>query len=630
MYSCISPGSLGLSWPYEPYFEAVKNLGINALDFALSPEDDFAAIKRELETHDLRFASQFLPAKPWHASDAEFDAWLKAEGRQLVVNSVELGCLRFGVYIVPGSDSLDYGENFSWHVNRLSRLAALVGEFGATLSLEYVAPKTSREKFRYPFIWNLQQTLDLCEATGQNVGAVLDSWHWHASLGTIQEICNLPGERIGIVHINDAPAGIPIEQLMDLERRLPTATNVIDIGAFLEAVRATGYNGPIIPEPFDATLHNLDAAEVLECTADSINAAFAAVPHPRLPEKMRVLVLGGNDAKVSTTAMPHPVGNQVVIKMHAAMICGSNVSHFLADKETVNGGHEGAGEVVAVAHSTRLKVGDRVALAPLNACGYCRHCLRGDVILCDNRPSFAGNFAEYTRVADNMCIPLPDDIDYEKGSLLGCGLGPAYGALTALGVRAFDKVLITGLGPVGLGATALATFLGADVAVVDPEPYRQKIAAELGASCVLDPIQDGYELSLREYFGAAGVLKAIECSGRGEVQRQLIDIAGKGAHICFIGENQKTIAVSPSNDFIRKGLRLQGIWHMNMNDAPQIIEFLRRAPEKTDLLVTHRFAMHECRQAFETFVSRQAVKVVINPAQERATSPEEECLSILN
>lgn len=613
MYPCLSLGSLKLPAPHAQYFGTVKSFGIKYLDLPIRPETDLSVLKCELARHDLRIASQFLPAKPWRAGEDEWNAWRCGEGRWIVEQSVELGCRRFGAYIEPGSDSLSYRENFSWHANRLRELAGLLEEFGATLSLEYIAPKTSRERFRYPFIWNLQQTLELCEATASNVGVVLDSWHWHASLGTPRDIASIPAGRIGIVHINDAPDGVPVEQLMDLERRLPVATGVIDMGAFMQELSKKGYDGPVIPEPFDASLEGLESQGVIKRAADSIAAAFKVAPHSRVPDEMQVLVMGNNKTGTVTLPVPRPVGNQVVVKLHATMICGSNLLNFLGQEEKINGGHEGAGEVVAVAHSTRLKVGARVALAPLTSCGHCSHCLRGETIFCDHRPAYPGTFAQYALVSDSVCIPLPDDVDYEKGSLLGCGLGPAYAALKALNIRAFDKLLITGLGPVGLGATALATYLNADVAVVDPEPYRRDIASRLGAQCVLDPTHEGYREQLSDFFGASGVHRAIECSGNAQVERQVLDVAGKGAHIAFIGENKGTIEVSPSNDFLRKGLKVCGIWHMNMNDTDDLIEFLRRAGEKADLLITHRYSMRDCQQAFEAFASRQAVKVVIRP-----------------
>jgi threonine dehydrogenase-like Zn-dependent dehydrogenase len=109
------------------------------------------------------------------------------------------------------------------------------------------------------------------------------------------------------------------------------------------------------------------------------------------------------------------------------------------------------------------------------------------------------------------------------------------------------------------------------------------------------------------------VLKAVECSGREVAERLLIDLARVRAAIAFVGENQGTIPVSPSRDFIRKGLTVHGVWHMNVQDAPDLLEFLRRAPAKADLLVSHTFGFDRVQEAFDTFASGKSAKVILLP-----------------
>jgi threonine dehydrogenase-like Zn-dependent dehydrogenase len=269
---------------------------------------------------------------------------------------------------------------------------------------------------------------------------------------------------------------------------------------------------------------------------------------------------------------------------------------------------------VAVAQSNILHVGDRVALAPLNACGRCDACLRGDVIFCMQRPPVHGNFAEYTRVADINCTRIPDDLDYEHASLMGCALGPAFEALKRLAVKAADTVVVSGLGPVGLGAVALASWRGARVVGLDPEAYRRDLALTLGADQALDPtLSESRELILAA-SGGQGISRAVECSGQPSAERLLIDLAVTRAAIAFVGENPDTIPVSPSGDMIRKGLTLLGCWHMNVLDAPELITFLRRHPRRADRMISHRFGFDRVQEAFETFASRRAAKVLLLPS----------------
>ena len=278
---------------------------------------------------------------------------------------------------------------------------------------------------------------------------------------------------------------------------------------------------------------------------------------------MKAVATGRSKAWLVDLPVPRPEGHQVIVKIHTSPICGSNMSAFLGDGEWINVGHEGSGEVVAVAQSNPLHAGDRVSLAPLNSCGECGFCRSGEGIFCQNRPQIHGNFAQYTKVSDILCTVLPDDIDYDRGSLLGCCLGPAYSAIKKLALNATDTIVVAGLGPVGLGAVALSAYFGAQVIALDPEPYRRDLATRLGVQFVFDPIESDIHQNLTTATHGRGVLKAIECSGKPESQRLLIDEAAVHACIALVGENQNAIPVSPSKDFIRKWLTVFSCWHMN-------------------------------------------------------------------
>jgi threonine dehydrogenase-like Zn-dependent dehydrogenase len=388
---------------------------------------------------------------------------------------------------------------------------------------------------------------------------------------------------------------------------------VQDIGGFLNALRSIGYDGPVVPEPFDANLKKLPPEEAVELTGQAMRRIWSMPAATPLPGTMQVIATGGRKAWLVEQPVPTPQGHEVIVKVYASPICGSNLGGFLKEGTVINDGHEGAGEVVAVAQSNLLKVGDRVALAPLNACGRCEHCRRGDAIYCTHRPTIYGAFAQFIRVADVLCIPIPPDLDYARASLLGCCLGPAYQAIKRLNVRAFDTVVITGLGPVGLGALALCSFLGAKALALDTVPYRLELARQMGAAVALQADAPDLAAQLRVAVGEPGLLRAIECSGQERALRLLIDSAGVGAQIAMIGENHDPVPIRPSEDFIRKGLTLTGCWHMNVNDAPDLIRFLQRRPELADKLISHRFGLGGVQQAFDTFASRQSAKVVVMP-----------------
>jgi threonine dehydrogenase-like Zn-dependent dehydrogenase len=541
-------------------------------------------------------------------------------------------------WILSFSDDLPWKENFRFHARRLEPVARILGEHGCRLGLEFLGPKTLREGHRYSFIHTMEQMLDLCDAVGPNCGLLLDAWHWYTSLGTVEELLNLDNQQVVYVHINDAPAGIPMEQHLDNNRRLPGETGVIDLAGFLGALRHIGYDGPVVPEPFVPALKELAPAEAAARVGKALDHVWnlpspispspaasrarkpkkgeaeptARVSKP-LPETMKAIAVGGGKAWIVELPVPRPEGNQVIVKLSASPICGSNLGSFLREGESVNGGHEGAGEVVATAESCLLKPGDRVALAPLGGCGVCEYCRSGDGIFCRNRPTFHGNFAQYTKICDSFCTVLPDDIDYDLGSLLGCCLGPAFRAMTKLEVSGSDTVVIAGLGPVGLGAVALSVFLGARAVGLDPVAYRRERAEELGARITLDPTREDIRDALMEATAGRGVLKAVDCSGKETSERLLIDLAAINGRIAMAGENAGTIPISPSNDFIRKGLSLYGCWHMNVLEAPRLFPFLQDHREAAERLISHRFGFGDAQEAFDIFAGKNSAKVVLEP-----------------
>jgi sugar phosphate isomerase/epimerase len=130
-----------------------------------------------------------------------------------------------------------------------------------TFGLEFVGPKTSRDSRRHPFIYTLEAMLELGSDIGPNVGLLVDAWHLHSSQGTIEELIKVPASKIALVHINDAPADVEIDDLKDHDRRLPGETGEINIKGFLNALRQLGYEGPVEAEPFDPRLKELPSDE---------------------------------------------------------------------------------------------------------------------------------------------------------------------------------------------------------------------------------------------------------------------------------------------------------------------------------------------------------------------------------
>jgi sugar phosphate isomerase/epimerase len=186
------------------------------------------------------------------------------------------GAARVGTWLSPGHDRLTYVANFRQHAGRLREVAAVLGDHGLRLGLEYVGPRTSWTPARYPFIHTLAEMRELLAEIGRdNVGLVLDSWHWYTAGETALDLRGLANRDVVACDLNDAPRSVPVDQQRDGVRELPCATGVIDVRAFLKTLAAIGYDGPVRAEPFNATLRTLPPEEAVAATARAMKQAFS-------------------------------------------------------------------------------------------------------------------------------------------------------------------------------------------------------------------------------------------------------------------------------------------------------------------------------------------------------------------
>jgi len=280
-------------------------------------------------------------------------------------------------------------------------------------------------------------------------------------------------------------------------------------------------------------------------------------------------------------------------------------------------------EVVEVAQPSRVKVGDRVVVMPMHACGHCGHCLAGAYIHCQDGVDFAarhgsaigsGTMAQYLLKQDWQLLPIPTGMDYAQAAMACCGLGPTFGAFQSLRVDRHDTLLITGLGPVGLGGVINARYRGARVIGVDANAYRAAKALELGAERVINPLaEDALQEVLSLTVGGRGVDKAVDCSGVVAAQRLCIDAARRRGQVAFVGECNDETPLRISPDMIRKGLTLLGSWHFNLADSPRLLRMIGDIGAELDKLITHRFPLSDIQRAWETQLSGQCGKVILLP-----------------
>jgi len=334
----------------------------------------------------------------------------------------------------------------------------------------------------------------------------------------------------------------------------------------------------------------------------------------------KVAITGVRQAEIVEAPDPQPKGEWVVVKVHAAPMC-TEYKAFSEGWACSHVGHEAAGEVVATAQSGCVEVGDRVVVMPLNACGKCPLCIEGNYIHCQScvpfeefhgTPEGQGTMVQYLLKPDWMLPKIPDGVSYELASLACCGLGPSFGAMQAMQVGCFDTILITGLGPVGLGAVVNALYRGARVIAVESVPWRIERARQMGVEHILDPRDEATLPMIMELTGGVGVDCALDCSGTVPAERLCIDAARRKGQVTFIGECNDPVSIWTSNDLIRKGLTVRGSWHYNLADFPKVMQIIQRSPV-IEQLISHVLPMSKIQEALELSASKETAKIILKP-----------------
>ena len=334
-----------------------------------------------------------------------------------------------------------------------------------------------------------------------------------------------------------------------------------------------------------------------------------------------VVFLGEGKLDIQQRADPVPGPDEVVVRMKASGMCGSDLHHLSgparAEHERVIEGHEPCGVVEVVGDAVRpseAEVGDRVMVHHYDGCRTCRYCRSGWTQYCPNARKVYGGLdadgahADFMKVPAHTLIRLPDSLSFKTGAAISCGTGTAFGAIKRVGLSADETIAIFGQGPVGLSCTMLAKAFGARVIAIDVEPSRLRMAEKFGADYVIDGRAQNAVAAVRALTCTEGADKSIECSANAGVRRQAVQAVRRWGTACMVGVFG-TIEFD-SDELIHLHKTVVGSLTFSKNQQEECALFVAERGLDVESLFTNEFRLDEAEQAYQLFDQRKIGKGV--------------------
>lgn len=339
---------------------------------------------------------------------------------------------------------------------------------------------------------------------------------------------------------------------------------------------------------------------------------------------MKALVKAKREPGLWLEDVPVPeIGpNDVLIRVKKTAICGTDLHIYKWDEWSQRTipvpmvtGHEVAGEIHAVGtHVNGFKVGDRVSVEGHITCGYCRNCRAGKRHLCRNTKGLGvnrhGAFAEYFVMPAVNVFRLPADIPDDIAAFLD-PLGNAVHTALSFDLVGED-VLITGAGPIGIMAAAVARHVGARyVVITDVNEYRLNLAKKMGVSYAVDPRVKPLREVMQELGMTEGFDVGLEMSGNADAFREMLDGMNNGGRIAILGIPEAPLAID-WNQVIFKGLVLKGVYGREIFETWYKMTSLLQAGMNVSHVLTHRFHVDNYKEGFEIMREGRCGKVILD------------------
>ena len=344
--------------------------------------------------------------------------------------------------------------------------------------------------------------------------------------------------------------------------------------------------------------------------------------------KMRGVVLPGNRrVEMHEYEMPKPDHGQVLLKMKASSICGSDIraiyrEHLGVGAEgyrNVIAGHEPSGQIVELGPGCkRFSVGDRVTVYHISGCGVCNDCRKGYMISCtsaEHRAAYGwqrdGGHADYMLAEENTCILLPEPLSYVDGALVACGFGTVYEALNRMRVSGEDRVLITGVGPVGMAAGLVARAMGTTLVIgVDISPSRLEFAQQCGAIDHAIPADGAALERVKALTQGEGCEVSVDCSGSSQARLLALHGTRRWGRCAMVGAGND-VTFDIDHTLMQPQLTIYGSWVTSLGHMEDLVQKLVEWQLRPEIIVSHRFALDQAEEAYRVADAAQSGKVCI-------------------
>jgi len=320
--------------------------------------------------------------------------------------------------------------------------------------------------------------------------------------------------------------------------------------------------------------------------------------------------------------VPRPGHNDILIKVKRTAICGTDMHIYHWDEwaqktipQGMTVGHEFAGVVVdAGPGAAGFEIGDRVSGEGHVVCGHCRNCRAGRRHLCKTTVGVGVNrqgcFAEYLCIPASNAFKIPPEISDDLASILD-PFGNATHTALSFGMVGED-VLVTGAGPIGIMAAALAKHVGAlRVVITDVNEYRLDLARKMGVTRAVNVLhEDLHQVAFQELGLMEGFDVGLEMSGNSTAFQEMLSVMNHGGNIALLGLPPSSTTID-WNEVIFKGLTIKGIYGREMFETWYKMASLLKGGFHLDPIITHRYKIDDYQEAFATMASGASGKIIL-------------------